>query len=103
MHVKFILLVFFLSVLNTSTGSSLNEASIFPADVKVRRAFSCPEMKKSTSISALSVGDRLPLDENDEDENAVAASHDVGSNSGSQSEHSTPTVNGHTPLTAQVT
>lgn len=81
----------------TSTGSSLSEGSSFPADAKVRRAISCPEMKKSVSV--LSAGDRLPLDENEEDEThlvPMARIECLDSDGGtSKSDQLSLTVNGH--------
>lgn len=64
------------SYIGLSTGSSPNEGSEFPVDAKVRRTNSCPEMKKTSSVSILSV--ERPLEEKEEEE---------------MSEH--PTLNGH--------
>ncbi|XP_075228595.1 tuberous sclerosis 1 protein hamartin isoform X2 [Lycorma delicatula] len=84
-------------IVMTSTGSSLSEGSSFPADAKVRRAISCPEMKKSVSV--LSAGDRLPLDENEEDEThlvPMARIECLDSDGGtSKSDQLSLTVNGH--------
>ena len=63
-------------IIGFSTGSSPNEGSEFPLDAKVRRTNSCPEMKKTLSVSILSV--ERPLEEKEEEE---------------MLEH--PTLNGH--------
>lgn len=87
--------MFFFIVLN-STGTSLSEGSCFPVNTKVRRAFSCPEMKKSVSVSAISAGDKQPLDENEEEENnTITLSYCPDSNGDTLSNESGPTVNGH--------
>ncbi|PSN42592.1 hypothetical protein C0J52_08706 [Blattella germanica] len=75
-----------------STGSSPGEGSAFPLQVRVRRANSCPEMKKGPALP----GAEANIDKTLEEKEELEESETVLISDGAESDQSNAVVNGRT-------